>query len=138
MWSTDDSCRAPPRNPPAAVQTVFIAVSPLLKGVEAGAAKRTRLEEYLGVRLGEGVQTRARCRNVTKWDVSPVTNVGFMFLGDSMADSTLVHSGLEFRFGLWCERCSSQGQKIGLELGLLIRMHKHNQLDSQLSNIECE
>ena len=40
--------------PPATVLTVFLAVSPLFKGVEAGANKRTRLE-YSGVRLGEGV-----------------------------------------------------------------------------------
>ena len=64
-----DSSRTPPPHSPAAVLTAFLAVSPLLKGVEAGAAKRTRLE-YLGVRLGEAVQTPARCCNVTQREES--------------------------------------------------------------------
>ena len=67
--------------PPAVVLTAFLAVSPLIKGVKAGAAKRTRLE-YLGIKLGEDIETRARCHNATKWDVSAVTNMGFMFSRD--------------------------------------------------------
>ena len=62
---------------PAAVPTVFFAVSPLLKGVEVDSTKRTRLD-YLCDSLGEGVEARERCCNNTKWDVSAVINMGFM------------------------------------------------------------
>ena len=49
--------------------------------------------------------------------------------------STPVDSRLEFQFGLWCERCSSQGQEVGLGLflglTLLNQMLKHTHTHTQ-------
>ena len=72
---------------------MFLAVSPLLKGVEAGAAKRARLA-FWGDRLGGGVQARARCLNATKCDVSAVINMGFISSGGTVFNTGLQRLGV--------------------------------------------
>ena len=70
-----------------------------------GFAKRARLK-FLGVRLDEGVSTRVRCRNDTKWDVPKTLLTWDSCSLEDFPLSTMVHSGLEFWFGLQRERCS--------------------------------
>ena len=73
----------------SAVLTLFLAVSSLKKQrVEAGVAKRTWIA-FRDVRLGQGAQARARCRNNTKQEVSAVTNIWLMFSGPSAFNNAL-------------------------------------------------
>ena len=126
MRHTDDSYRAPttttsPRHSSGRVSLQARHCSKALRLAPPSAHDLNIWE----LRLGEGVETRARCCNATKWDVSVVTNVGLCSRGTLtlltlvhsglylsiviFRRSTLVHSGLEFRFGLRRERCGSQG-----------------------------
>ena len=78
-------------NFPAAVLAVFLI--PLLKVVDPGAAKRTRLG-YPSVRLGEGAQARTMYGKITTWNASAVNETELCSALDSSS------------FGIGPEQCA--------------------------------
>ena len=133
--------------PPPQFQPCFLQSRHCYKALKLVPTSAHELKKIRVSDSAKSVQIRARCRNVTKWDVSAVKNMGFMFSRDSVRFSSSFDIALQ-RFGvaLWTAVWTLQKSGVGnrVRVGLRVRVtdpnvqtqthHHHHRHHHQIPN----